>query len=503
MSTRQPRVIETDILVIGSGIAGLSTALAARAARVVVASPGRIGADGASDWARGGIAAAIGPDDAPALHARDTWDAGDRHGEWPAIMRVTEAAPAAIAWLADMGVVFDRDGDAISLGREAAHGRARIVHADGDATGHAVMAVLSAAVARSPSITTLDGHAALSLIGGPRRVHGAWLDDAAGERIAVLARHTVLATGGIGRLYRYTTNPDCARGDGIALALAAGARMRDLAFVQFHPTALAVGDGTHPLPLLTEALRGAGAWLVDGANNRFMREISPQAELAPRDVVARAVYAASRHGPVFLDARHAPGADLARQFPRAWDAASNAGLDPRHQLLPVMPAAHYHMGGVATDELGATSVPGLYAVGEVACNGVHGANRLASNSLLEGVVVGRALGARLAGCRLGPRPQAPEPPPADASWVDAELELRVRECMWRHVGVERTADGLRAAIDELAVLARGRTRSAARAGVALAITRDALARPCSRGAHHRADAPGTVDNPAHAASGMG
>ncbi len=499
MSARPPRVIETDILVLGSGIAGLSTALAARTGRVVVASAGQIGADGASDWARGGIAAAIGPDDAPALHARDTWDAGDHHGEWPAIVRLTAAAPAAIAWLGEIGVAFDREGDALSLGREAAHSRARIVHANGDATGHAVMVALAAAVQRSPTITTLPGHAAVTLIGSARRVHGAWLDDPAGNRVAVLARHTVLATGGIGRLYRYTTNPDTACGDGIALGLAVGARMRDLAFVQFHPTALAVGDGTAPLPLLTEALRGAGAWLVDAAGHRFMQDVSPLAELAPRDVVARAVYAASRHGPVFLDARQAPGADFGCRFPRAWEAARAAGFDPRHQRLPVMPAAHYHMGGIATDEIGATSVPGLYAVGEVASSGVHGANRLASNSLLEGVVLGKALGARLAGCRLGPRPQAPKPPPAVVSCVDPALERRVRECMWQHVGVIRDADGLRAAIDELTLLARGQHRSAARARVALAIARDALARPCSRGAHFRVDAPTESDHRMQAA----
>jgi L-aspartate oxidase len=484
--------MRADVLIVGSGIAALSVALAAAPRRALILTPGRLGLDGASHWAQGGIAAAIGPCDSPQSHAQDTLAAGVGHNDAQRVDQLTAAAPELIDWLVALGARFDRDGDGrLSLGREAAHSAQRIVHAQGDATGAEVMRTLSAAVRGAPHIELLEGFEARGLLQSGSRVAGVLAEDRSRRFYALSAGAVVLATGGIGQLYRYTTNPSHADGSGLALALQVGAELRDLEFVQFHPTALAVrGLDPAPLPLLTEALRGAGAVLIDDEGRRFMAAVEG-AELAARDVVARAVFRQLRAGGVWLDARAAPGAEFPQRFPAVFALAAAHGLDGRVDVLPVAPAMHYHMGGIAADAQGRTKVEGLFAVGECACTGVHGANRLASNSLLEGLVFGRATGRALADATTGAvrahRTPALEPEPAGA----AALALRLRHLMWDCVGIERDARGLAEARswlqDTLAGLPAG-SRFAARARVAEAIATAAERRRFSLGAHCRTEA---------------
>jgi L-aspartate oxidase len=502
-----------DVLVIGSGIAGLSVALAARPARVAVVTRGLLGRDGASTWAQGGIAAALAEGDSPAAHAADTIAAGAGHNDRRAVERLVHGARSAIAWLEQLGVAFDRDASGLLLGREAAHGAARIVHAGGDATGAAVMQALARAVHAAPHVTVFEQADALELAVAHGRVVGAWIAMQATGRSAargaiardtrpiapqatlLRASHTVLATGGIGQLYRHTTNPEFATGDGLALALAAGARLRDLEFVQFHPTALATGADVGTLPLVTEALRGAGAVLRDAGGRRFMPRYDARAELAPRDVVARAVFRETLRGAVYLDARDALGATLPSRFPTVFAACRRHGIDPREAPIPVTPAVHYHMGGVAVDALGASSAAGLYAVGECACNGVHGANRLASNSLLEGLVFGRALGMRLGAGAPYAAPLAPSESHATAPAAAVPpVPPALRDLLWRAVGPWRRGDALREAQarfeSEAARAADARSRG--RWQVAAALAAAASRRTLSLGAHQRDDAPGAA-----------
>ena len=384
---------EPPVVIVGGGVAGLSAALACAPRPVLLLSRG-CGSDGsASLLAQGGIAAALAPGDSPQMHMADTLTAGAHHNDVAAARDLTRAAPSVIAWLQALGVAFDLDGTELRLGREGGHGVARIVHAGGDATGARVTAVLAAQVAQAAHVTWRDGVDvdALLLRGGRacgvRTTHD-------GDVEYIRAASVVLATGGIGALFARTTNPPGADGAGLALALAAGAQARDLEFVQFHPTALDVAGAS--LPLVTEALRGAGARLFDSNRHALMAGVHPLGDLAPRDVVARQVRQAQRAGRrIVLDARNA-GIDWPDAFPTVLATCLAHGIDPRLQAIPVTPAAHFHMGGVACDALGRTSVAGLHVVGEVACSGVHGANRLASNSLLEGVACGRRLGAWLA-----------------------------------------------------------------------------------------------------------
>ncbi|MDE2177180.1 MAG: L-aspartate oxidase [Xanthomonadaceae bacterium] len=481
-----------DVLVIGSGAAGLATALAAAPRRVAVLTPGPVPAlDGASRWAQGGIAAALAADDSPQLHAEDTLAAGAGLSDPEAVARLTAAAPELIAWLQTLGARFDRAGVALTLGREAAHRRARIVHAQGDATGAEVMRALSVAAATRSHLTLVTRRSAYALArddGG--RVVGVWAQGPDGSELW-RARAVVLASGGYAGLYRYTTNPSGSDGSGIALALAAGAMLADLEFVQFHPTALAPRDGAHgQLPLLTEALRGAGAVLLDARGKRFMPVLHADAELAPRDVVARAVWREAHRGGAWLDARAAVGAGFPQRFPTVFAACMARGLDPRMQAIPVVPAAHYCMGGVRIDGAGATSLPGLYAVGEAARSGVHGANRLASNSLLEGLAQGRALGAALASQSL-PGPGAALP--ASRFWhpLSAALRARLGDLLWRDAAVQRSGDGLVRAEAVLTQLA-AETPAASSGHDVLALTAAMLAamraRHRSIGAHFRVDA---------------
>lgn len=484
-----------DLIVIGSGIAGLSTALAAAPRRVAVITRGELARDGASRWAQGGIAAALGPGDSPAAHAHDTLTAGNGLNDRAAVEALTGGAADAVEWLAANGTAFDRCGQGYLLGREAAHSQHRIVHANGDATGAAVMQALAAAARTAPHLQVFERHAAVALCRADGRIGGVVAQGTDGV-IVLEASAVVLATGGIGALYRHTTNPDTADATGLALALEAGAALSDMEFVQFHPTALRTRDGrSGQLPLLTEALRGAGAVLLNGAGKRFMRPLARDAELAPRDVVARGVWAELERGEtVWLDATDAVGADFPQRFPTVFAACMAEGFDPRRAAIPVVPAQHYHMGGVRVDAGAQTTVPGLYAVGEVACSGVHGANRLASNSLLEGLVFGRALGRRFATQPLirATASAAVALPGLEAGCtsVREEFARSVRDVLWRDVGLVRDALGLQHALGVLDALARsaqtlGERR---RASVARQIAAAALRRSESIGAHHRRDA---------------
>jgi L-aspartate oxidase len=469
-------------VIIGGGLAGLMTALYLAPEPVIVLAKAPLGAAAASAWAQGGVAAALGGDDDTALHAADTLAAGDGLCDPAAVMRIIAGAPAAIDALARRGVVFDRGADGgLALGLEAAHSRYRIVHAGGDGTGREIMRALAIAVAGTPSITVLDAVEARRLLVVDGEIAGV-LAAAPGGTLALASNRVVIATGGLGGLYRHTTNPLGAIGSGLALAARAGAALADMEFVQFHPTALDVG--LDPMPLVSEAVRGEGAVLVDETGARFMAG-TDRAELAPRDVVARAVWRhlAAGHR-VFLDARSALGTRFASRFPGIAAQCGVAGIDPATMPIPVRPAAHYHMGGIAVDEAGRGSVPGLWACGEAAATGLHGANRLASNSLLEAAVCARAVAESIAGtaagrARLARRvrlPPATDPGP-------------VRPILSTAVGVLRERAGLLSAIAALRPLAEDNGPAADPALVGLAVAAAALLREESRGGHCRSDFP--------------
>ena len=476
MSARAP------VLIVGGGIAGLTAALAAAPAPVLLLGRARGAENAASALAQGGIAAAVGAGDTPQAHARDTCDAGSHHNDRAMVEVLTEGAPAAVEWLQQRGVAFDQDeSGALQLGREGGHDRARIVHAGGDATGAKVMAALVAAARHASHIERRANVDVDGLVLRDGRACGVCVTTADGRREALHGRTVVLATGGIGGLFAQTSNPADADGNGLALALAAGAAARDLEFVQFHPTALAL-PGLHSLPLVTEALRGAGARLLDAEGNALMDGVHPLADLAPRDVVARRVWRACREGGTWLDA-HRIGAAFPSQFPTVFQACMERGIDPRVQPIPVAPVAHFHMGGIAVDADGCSSLPGLHAVGEVACNGVHGANRLASNSLLEGVVFGRRLGRALralpeSGYERGRFTLVRRKPSLDAMRLQ-----QLRDLMMQAMGPVRSGEGLQAALRECEALAEQGWQG----GLARAMVAAALRRTESLGAHFRLD----------------
>lgn len=486
-------------------MAGLTAALEAAPCRVSLLTKGPLGSSGATPLAQGGVAAALGPDDSPYLHAADTLAAGLGLSDPGIVGLLAREAAERLAWLLGLGVPFDRDGfGGLALGREGAHSRRRILHAQGDGTGAEMIRALVQEGVRRPEIRVFQGAFAWDLVVEEGRVVGLLARHPGDRWVLHRARAVVLATGGIGRLYAHTTNPAGATGDGLALAARAGALLADLEFVQFHPTALAVGED--PMPLVTEALRGEGAILVDEFERPILSGEHPAADLAPRDVVARVVWRELRSGHrVFLDAR-AVGKDLPRRFPTVFALCQRYGVDPRRDLIPVAPAAHYHMGGVAVDSWGRTSVAGLWACGEVAATGAHGANRLASNSLLEGLVFGARVGQDLrdnlpalerrevveSGVRAA-RGEA-EVPAVPKGLRDLEIRVAdIRTLMWDRVGLVRDAPGLQEALqalaqfrDEIPVGAR-EVQNLLLAGEW--ITRAALARTESRGAHFRADFP--------------
>ena len=477
-------------VIIGGGLAGLMTALRLAPEPVVVLSKAPLGTEASSAWAQGGIAACMGPDDTPALHLADTLAAGDGLCDPAAARSIVQAGPAAIEALARLGARFDRGaGGALCLGQEAAHGRRRIVRAAGDGTGREVLRAVVAAVRATASITVLEGMDARRLLVRDNAVAGVLAAGPGGARVLRTSR-VVIATGGVGGLFLHTTNPAGAWGGGLALAARAGAAMRDMEFIQFHPTAL---DGaTLPLGLVSEAVRGEGAVLIDEAGRHFMAGV-PGAELAPRDVVARAVWGHLAEGhAVFLDARQALGDGFAQHFPTVAALCRAAGINPATQPIPVRPAAHYHMGGIAVDLAGRSSVRGLWACGEAACTGLHGANRLASNSLLEAAVCAGWVADDVAGTPVEhiPAVQAGAvPPAADPAAVRAVLS--------RSAGVLRDAEGLTEAIAALLPPALSNGPAADPAAVGLLVVTAALRRRESRGAHWRTDFPSQDDAAAH------
>jgi L-aspartate oxidase len=491
---------ESDALVVGAGIAGLIAALKIAPGKVTVLCKTPLGKGSATDWAQGGIAAAIGADDSPRLHAIDTERAGAGINDAKIVEILTNDAPARVEELLDLGAAFDRTaGGDLALGREAAHQRRRIVKAGGDATGHEILKTLIEAVRNHPAIAIVENVTALDLIVREGRVAGVLaLDNDTGERVEFLARSTILATGGVGRLFRYTTNPIQATGDGIAMAARAGALLADMEFVQFHPTALDIGRD--PMPLVTEAVRGEGAILLNDLGERFMRSVHPDAELAPRDVVARAIFEQQQRGrTVGLDARETIGAHFPQAFPTVFSFCMEAGIDPRIQNIPVAPAAHYHMGGIAVDEWGRTSLENLWACGETSATGVHGANRLASNSLLEALVYGSRVATDIGNPRSWKQSAGGElqildaTPPAHVPGTTEAQALRdLRNVMYANVGLVRDDAGLRAALTRIAELeitpaGRGSLRNLLVVGRLIAEA--ALARTESRGSHFRSDYP--------------
>ncbi|MBZ9799144.1 L-aspartate oxidase [Mesorhizobium sp. ES1-4] len=469
-------------VIIGAGIAGLMTALHLAPQPVVLLSRTPLGTDASSTLAQGGLAASVGEDDSPELHLTDTLAAGDGLCDEAMAKRVVEAVPGAIDHLIRLGAPFDRALDGkLRLGLEAAHSRRRIVHATGDATGRELFRTLVAAVRRTRSITILEGVTALRLVVSEGGIVGLLAVRHTGA-FALPTRRVVLASGGIGGLFNDTTNPLGSFGHGLALAACAGAELADLEFVQFHPTAL--DSPRRPMPLVSEAVRGEGAVLVDERGRRFLAD-TPGAELASRDVVARAIsYQLTAGHRVYLDARQCLGAKFAKRFPAIDAACKQAGIDPAVEPIPVRPAAHYHMGGVAVDAEGRSSVSGLWACGEVACTGLHGANRLASNSLAEAVATAAWVAASVGGTCAGwqwPRLPAIVPVRPDPS--------SIRSVVSNALGIVRDGKGLRQAVAALLPIAVGESTAADPALVALLIAIAALRREESRGSHFRSDFP--------------
>ncbi len=491
-------VHRAGVVVVGAGIAGLMAALKLAPTPVSVLCKRRLGRGAATDWAQGGIAAALGADDSPSLHAIDTQRAGAGISDARIVNILTSDAPARIEELLELGAAFDRNETGeLALGREAAHQRRRIVKAGGDATGHEILKTLIAAVRETPSIEIVENVTADDIIVQDGRVAGVYAHENAGGAHAYLAHAVVLATGGIGRLYRYTTNPVEATGDGIAMAARAGATLADMEFVQFHPTALAIGKD--PMPLVTEAVRGEGAVLVNDLGERFMLAIAADAELAPRDVVARAIFEQLQRGRlVGLDARAAIGAAFPHEFPTVFGFCQSAGIDPRTARIPVAPAAHYHMGGVAVDEWGRASLEGLWACGEASATGVHGANRLASNSLLEALVYGSRVAENIA---LSPDRVFNDPQPrayrVEPEAAEHQATSDLRNVMYANVGLVRNELGLREALSRIGNLERDFPHAANELRNLLIVGRliaeAALAREESRGSHHRTDYPASDD----------
>jgi len=505
MNRRFDEIIRTDVIVIGSGVAGLSTALAfGSKVRVSVVTKGDFGFGGSSPFAQGGIAVAMGADDSPLLHAEDTMAASAGLAVRDVVDVLTQAGPGQIERLRSFGAIFDLSPSGeLLLGQEAAHRRRRILHARGDSTGAEVIRAMVHEVNSAPHIVVCQREFAVELCVDGGRVVGVSTVDSRGRTHLHLAPAVVLATGGVGQLYRCTTNPSEVTGDGLAMAIRAGARVADVEFVQFHPTAM-VG-GRDPMPLLTEALRGEGAVLRNASGRRFMADYHEDLELAPRDVVARAIWKEiSDTGQVFLDAIEAVGDSFPTRFPTVWGFCQEGGLDPRKEWISVSPAAHFHMGGIDVNDDGRTSLDGLWACGEVSATGAHGANRLASNSLLEGLVFG---------VRVAQDISSRDTAESTASFEATETlqythtarermaRRAFRQLMWNDVGLVRSEDRLRVAIELIEQL---KTRLSEGSGelanmllVGHVIALAALARQESRGGHYRTDFPEPRDEYKH------
>ncbi|WP_106397146.1 L-aspartate oxidase [Actinocorallia populi] len=500
----------TDTVVIGSGIAGLVAAMrATRHGRVLLVTKALLDA-GSTRWAQGGIAAALAPEDTPEEHLADTLTAGVGLCDTEAVRTLVTEGPDAVRRLIALGAHFDLAADGtVSLTREGGHHRRRIAHAGGDATGAEISRALLAALKQAEGVEVIEHALVLDLITEGGRAAGATLHvmgegsrDGVG---AVRARSVVLATGGLGQVFSATTNPVVSTGDGVALALRAGAEVADLEFVQFHPTVMCLGEGaTGQQPLISEAVRGEGAHLVDASGARFMLGRHELAELAPRDVVAKGIMNRMRETGephMLLDGRHLGARFWESRFPTILASCREHGIDPVVQPVPVVPAAHYASGGVRTDGYGRTSIPGLYACGEVACTGVHGANRLASNSLLEGLVFAERIGEALAEEQPVSGTRVP-PPPRRRGLLDPSVRGGVQRVMSAHCGVLRSAEGLAEARRLLAELGgRGCDDPCVEAWeatnlhtVATAIVAAAERRGETRGSHWREDFPDRDDD---------
>ena len=479
------RIRHDGVIVVGAGLAGLSAALAAAPAKVLLITEAPLNHGCSSAWAQGGVAAALSADDAPALHAADTVAAGAGLVDPEVARLLAEEGPAAVRRLSELGAPFDRKPDgAFAQSLEAAHSRPRVARVKGDQAGRAIMEAVTVAVLAAAHVEVRLGAKFTGLLqDGAGRIRGVLVHEG-GRPLEIAARAVILATGGVGGLYKVTTTPAELQGEGLGLAALAGATVADPEFVQFHPTAIDIGRD--PAPLATEALRGEGAVLVNADGERFMARYHRGAELAPRDVVARAIHAEREAGRgAFLDAREAVGAHFRDEFPAVFAACLGGGVDPRVQPIPVAPACHYHMGGIATDADGRTSLRGLFAAGECASTGVHGANRLASNSLLEAAVFGaragraaaRERGAAVSLLRVVTGPALP-----------AAALARLRKGMSRDAGVVRDAQGLTRLLDEIDALQAAHGCAPALVAARLVVA-SALARRESRGGHYRADFP--------------
>ena len=493
---------QTDFIVIGAGVAGLRAAIELAKHGQVICLAKREVAESNTQYAQGGIAVALSDEDEIGLHLQDTINAGDGLVNVEAARVLVEEGPPRIEELIAWGTEFDRHGTKLAFTREGAHSRNRVLHAHGDSTGQEIGRGLYAKASTIPQIQFLEFEFTFELTVENGRVCGVRVLDADNHPRSIGARGVVLATGGLGQVYSDTTNPTVATGDGVAMAYRAGAEISDMEFVQFHPTALYIKGA--PRFLLSEALRGEGAYLRNMALERFMPKYHELAELAPRDVVARAIaheieLAGAAEAVVYLDLTHLPAERVRTRFPRIYKTCLEYKIDIATDLIPIRPAAHYAMGGVKTDLDGRTTLPGLYAAGECACTGVHGANRLASNSLLEGLVYGaRAARTMAAECKesVAHATTQPSASSGDAERADAVLR-KVQTLMWRDVGVVREGSRLRAVIAELEALrpevATRPTRRAWEAAnvldTGLLIARSALAREESRGAHYRTDYP--------------
>ncbi|HXC44361.1 MAG TPA: L-aspartate oxidase [Candidatus Dormibacteraeota bacterium] len=500
---------ETDFVVIGAGVAGLRAAIElSDAGRVLVLAKKEV-TNSNTQFAQGGIAAALSDEDEVSLHLQDTLIAGDGLCNPDAVKTLVEEGPERIEELIAWGTQFDRSGTKLVFGREGAHSRNRILHSQGDSTGREILRALYAKAQTVKSISVREFEFSTGLQAEGRRVDGVTLINEKGMPEEMSCSAVLLATGGMGQLYRNTTNPEVATGDGVAMGFRAGAEVSDMEFVQFHPTALYLKKA--PRFLLSEALRGEGAYLRNIEMDRFMAKYHPLGELAPRDVVARAIMhemevSRAKDPFVYLDLTHLGAAKIRKRFPRIYATCLEYNIDITEDLIPTRPAAHYAMGGVRTDLSGKASLDGLYAAGEAAATGVHGANRLASNSLLEGLVYGARAGKAMREELKVPRKSAREQKTSASQNgpVDVGLEEligQIKDIMWKDAGIVRTRNGMQEAIKKLEELApkvaHPRTRRAYEAAnlhvAGLLVVRSALAREESRGAHYRTDYPAHDD----------